>query len=110
MTSQPSTVTAPASDLPPVLTAGLNPNGTSSPNGSSPNGSPHPSPSHRPAKAKRPSRLRYVLAGGVVAILAGAGITAYALTSGPKGPRADLILHTVRYEPLNLTVVERGAL
>ena len=38
------------------------------------------------------------------------GIAAYAFTAGPKGPRADLILYKIHYEPLNLTVVERGAL
>jgi HlyD family secretion protein len=30
--------------------------------------------------------------------------------TGAKGPRADLILYRMHFEPLNLTVVERGAL
>jgi HlyD family secretion protein len=51
-----------------------------------------------------------VLVAGVLAVLAAGGVVAYTLSSGPKGPRADLLLHKVKYEPLNLTVVERGGL
>src|SRR4051794_37597378 len=109
MTNQPSTVTAPAIDPAPVFLPAASPNGAPSPNGSdSPNGAPPPGPT-RPAKRPRGSRLRYVVAGGVLAVLAAAGVGAYSLTAGPKGPRADLILYKVRSEPLNLTVVERGA-
>jgi HlyD family secretion protein len=80
----------------------VSPNGSGSPNGA------HPGPT-RPPKP-RASRWRWLLIGGALAALVVAGIAAYALTTGPKGPRSDLILHKVRYEPLNLTVVERGAL
>ena len=73
---------------------------------SSPNGSPHPGPSTHPVKPRRSSRLKLLLVGCALAALAVAGVAAYSLTSGPKGPRSDLILHKVRYEPLNLTVVE----
>src|SRR5262245_15631424 len=103
MSTQPSTVTAPANDLPQVLKTGFNPNG------SSPNGSEHPSPSPRPA-TRRGSRLRAVILAGLVLGVAGAGVTAYVFSLGPKGPRPDLITHVVKYEPVRLTVVERGAL
>jgi multidrug resistance efflux pump len=49
-----------------------------------------------------------VIAG--LAALAVCGVAAYALTAGTKARRPDLILYKLRYEPLNLTVVERGAL
>jgi multidrug resistance efflux pump len=42
--------------------------------------------------------------------LAACAIVAYAVSAGTKAHRPDLILHKLRYEPLNLTVVERGAL
>jgi multidrug efflux pump subunit AcrA (membrane-fusion protein) len=50
------------------------------------------------------------LVGGLLILLAACGFAGYALTAGTKGPRADLILYKMHYEPLNLTVVERGAL
>ncbi|HEY1376027.1 MAG TPA: hypothetical protein VGF55_04505, partial [Gemmataceae bacterium] len=97
-------VKTPVANLPPVLLTGDSPNGSASPNGV-----PHPGPT-RPAKPRRGNRLRYVLVGGFLALLVAAGIAGYAMTSGPKGPRPDLILYKTKYEPLNLTVVERGAL
>src|SRR5689334_22187852 len=100
MTTQPSTVTAPATDLPAVLKTGLSPNGAGSPNGS-----PSHAPSSRPARPRRASRWRGYLFGGLLLAVAAAGVAGYALTAGPKGPRADLILYKVHYEPLNLTVV-----
>src|SRR5262245_39921917 len=104
MSTQPSTVTAPAPDLPPVLKANVSPNG-------SPNSSGHPETSHPQAGAHpRPSRTRTLLIGGLVLAVAGAGLAAYLLSMGPKAQRTDLILHTVKYEPVRLTVVERGAL
>src|SRR3954452_17508062 len=93
-------------ELPPVLQAGLSPNG----NGSSPNGSPRPESPARPGQARPRSRLRYLLVGGALAVLAAVGVGGYLLSTGPKGPRPDLLLHKVKFEPLNLTVVERGAL
>src|SRR5262245_60023218 len=107
MTSQPlTTVPTPAADLPPVLKAGAGPNGAGSPNGS-----PTPGPSSRPAaRRRRGSRLRTYLFGGLVVALAAAGAAGYALTTSRKGPRPDLLLHTMKFEPLQLTVVERGAL
>lgn len=42
-------------------------------------------------------------------LIAGA-IAAYSVFGGQKGTRPDLILHKVKFEPLDLTVVERGAL
>ena len=65
MTTQPSTVTAPATDLPAVLKTGLSPNGAGSPNGS-----PSHAPSSRPARPRRASRWRAYLFGGLVVALA----------------------------------------
>jgi multidrug efflux pump subunit AcrA (membrane-fusion protein) len=45
----------------------------------------------------------------IVSVFAVAGF-GYWLTTPAKAQRTDLILHTVHLEPLNLTVVERGAL
>jgi HlyD family secretion protein len=75
------------------------------------NGSPHsetPGPAAKPQPAKS-RKGRYLLIGGLLTIAAGS-IAAYSLSAGDKSHRPDLILHKVRYEPLNLTVVERGAL
>src|SRR6516225_4755349 len=108
MTTQPATATDPAPGLPPVLKTGLNPNGAS-PNGDGPNGSPRPDRPKRPGPP-RASRLKAVLIAAALALVAAGGVTGYVLSQGPKGPRPDLILHKVRYEPVQLTVVERGAL
>lgn len=45
----------------------------------------------------------------LVALVA-AGAVGYWYTLAPTPQRTDLILHTTRYEPMNLTVVERGTL
>jgi HlyD family secretion protein len=42
--------------------------------------------------------------------LAGGAAAAYYYTLAPKQQRTDLILHTTRMEPMQLTVVERGTL
>jgi multidrug resistance efflux pump len=104
MTHQPPAAKAPAlPDLPPVLRTADNRNGETP----GQNGSPHPAGK----KAARPrSRLGFILAGGLIAVLAVAGVAGYTLTAGQKGPRPDLILYKVHPEPLNLTVVERGGL
>jgi hypothetical protein len=49
------------------------------------------------------------LVAGVIVVGAAAGATAM-LAGGSKTNRPDLILHTVRHETLDLTVVERGTL
>src|SRR5689334_18132602 len=103
MTNQPTAAAAAANPSPA-------PKPLPSPNGDSPNGSPHPSPAKRPAKPARASRLRAVLIVGLVVAVAAGGVTAFVVSSAPKGPRPDLILHRVRPELVNLTVVERGAL
>jgi multidrug resistance efflux pump len=52
--------------------------------------------------------LYLILGGAGIAILA-AAILLYAFTSGRKTDRPDLLLHTVKNEDIDLTVVERGA-
>src|SRR5690349_4724746 len=104
MTEQPVIVTAPASNLPPVLKAQASPNGAESANGS---------PSHAPAHRGKPrqSKLsRRLTLGGIVVGLIGVAGFFYWLTTPAKAQRTDLILEKVKFEPLNLTVVERGAL
>src|SRR5262249_23347350 len=105
MTTEPTTAApAPAHDLPPVLKTGFNPNGDS------PNGSPHPSPTSRPGKPPRASRKGYLLVAGLLAVVAVGGVATHVAPASPKGARPDPILYKVHHEPLNLTVVERGAL
>src|SRR5262245_13484540 len=103
MNTQPATVTVPV-DLPPAPKTGA------SPNGASPNGSHPPSRLSQPGSHRSGSRLRAVLIAGLVVAVAAAGTGAYFMSMAPKGPRADLILYKVKYEPVNLTVIERGAL
>ena len=81
----------PAEGLPAVLQANGSPNRTTKP---------------RVAKG---GKTKIYAIGGIV-VLAACGLAIYALTAGPKSRRPDLILYKVHYEPLNLTVVERGAL
>jgi len=50
-----------------------------------------------------------VVAGGALAILVTAGLL-YAFTGKSKADRPDLLLHTVKRENLDLTVIERGTL
>src|SRR6266850_418779 len=103
MTEQTTIVTAPASNLPPVLKAPV------SPNGDSPNGSPSLAPARRAKPHRSKLARRLTLAGMVVGLFAVAGF-GYWITSPAKAQRTDLILHAIRMEPLQLTVVERGAL
>src|SRR5215210_856642 len=51
----------------------------------------------------------YLILGGVGLAVLAAAILLYTFTSGRKGDRPDLLLHTVKNEDLDLTVVERGA-
>lgn len=64
-------------------------------------------PPKKSVKKKWPRRLAAV---GVLTLIVIGSFTGYMLTAGTKPVRADLILHTVAYEPLSLTVVERGTL
>jgi multidrug resistance efflux pump len=70
--------------------------------------SPLPASTRLPgAKRRRRGRLLLIIAAVVVAV---GGLTAYALNSAIRPGRVDLVTHTVRYDRLELTVVERGAL
>lgn len=46
----------------------------------------------------------------VLALTVAGGFAYWATTLGPKNVRGDLLLHKVRLEPMQLTVVERGTL
>ncbi|MFO0807256.1 MAG: hypothetical protein U0746_01395 [Gemmataceae bacterium] len=85
-----------APNLPPVLLTQV-----------SQNGSPHPERSRPKRQSKLLPRL---LVGLLFSLLATGAVVAYWLSLGPKGQRTDLIIHRVKFEPLRLTVVERGAL
>lgn len=95
------------------------PNGSPSPSRSLsalpplPNGTPSDSLAERATdrvgkRAGRKARFWWLVAGAIV-VGAAAGATAM-LAGGNKTNRPDLILHTVKFESLDLTVVERGAL
>jgi multidrug resistance efflux pump len=104
MLPHPATANPPASptnktDAPPPVTAVNGPNGSPSPGGS------------RLPQARRLSKGGKALVGGLAAL------TLLAIAGGAwyfffriGGARADLLLHKVRYEQLQLTIVERGAL
>src|SRR5262245_20328337 len=68
--------------------------------------------SARPEVGEAPPRkfpTSWVVAGAGAALLAG-GIFYYIFAGGSKVNRPDLLLHTVKHEDLDLTVVERGTL
>jgi len=69
------------------------------------NGSPHPARS--PGRARR-RLVNLAAVGGFLALAA--GVAAYLYARTPAQQRTDLLFHTVRKEPMRLTVVERGAL
>lgn len=75
------------------------------------NGSASPQPAAIPRRPKKKSRAKAFIGTILALILAGAGAFAYwSTTLGPKNLRGDLLLHKVRREPMQLTVVERGTL
>ena len=74
------------------------------------NGSLHHEPSNRPRPRPRPSKTKKVLITLLLAAIVVAAGIAYWFTLAPKPQRTDLILYTTRYEPMQLTVVERGTL
>jgi multidrug resistance efflux pump len=95
---------APTASNPPELGNLLTPTGNGSPNGS-------PS-SSRPPKLKGWSRrTKLLIAVGAVLFLSAGGLGAYEWLHSARGAsRADLVLHKVKYDRLELTVIERGAL
>src|SRR5437763_14695333 len=108
----------PATSAPPAKSETLNPAPTSpEPNGlpeakvtSPPNGAPSPSPSRLPRAQGSKRGLKLLLIGTAVLLIgAGSGGGWYWYT-GVRTSRPDLITHTVTKAPLQLTVVERGAL
>src|SRR5262249_14437769 len=85
-------------------------NPTAAPALTGPNNSPHPAPS-RPPKARRLGSGSKLLVALVLLLLVGGGSFAAWYFLGTKnGPRPDLLLHTVKPEKLQVTIVERGAL
>ena len=69
--------------------------------------SPHPEIGDGPGGRKFP--LTLILIGGALAIAVTAGLLIY-MTGKSKADRPDLLLHTVKTDNLDLTVVERGTL
>src|SRR5262245_19960630 len=52
----------------------------------------------------------YLLLIGIVGAVLAAGVLVFVFSGRSKTNRPDLLLHTVKLEDLDLTVVERGAL
>jgi hypothetical protein len=73
------------------------------------NGSPTGEHHELPEAGGRKFPLYAVLGGGGLAVLVTAFLLYY-FTKGSKADRPDLLLHTIKLENLDLTVVERGTL
>jgi multidrug resistance efflux pump len=100
MKSEPATV-ASTPDSPPPLEALPATN----------NGSPSPGRSRLPRAAGWSNRAKLLAAAGAILVLSLGSVGAYSLFHNPLGAtRPDLVWHTVKYDRLELTIVERGAL
>lgn len=67
-------------------------------------------PKTLPSKSARRKTPTVLVVAGLLTLAGLAVGGGYLLTAGNQAVRADLILHTVKYQPLSLTVVERGTL
>ncbi len=74
-----------------------------------PSASALPSPSRLPGAKPRSRRVKWIIGGGAAVGALGIFLAIY-LSPAFRPVRVDLVLHTVRPERLELTVVERGAL
>src|SRR5579885_2500747 len=104
MKSEPATVASPPSNPPEPASRLAEPN-------SPPNGSPSHGPSRLPRAQGFSSRFK-LLAAAAVLLVTGLGPGgAYQLLHNAHGAaRPDLVLHKVKRDRLELTIVERGAL
>src|SRR5438309_578029 len=76
----------------------------------SPNGSPNPNGSRLP-KARRMSKsVKVILLVTAIVVAASSTGGAWYYFTGLGSSRKDLVLHTVGFDNLQLTIVERGAL
>jgi HlyD family secretion protein len=75
------------------------------------NGSPRPGPSRLPRARGLGSRAKLLMGAGVLLVLALGSVGAYEwLHAVRAGARPDLVLHKVKKDRLELTIIERGAL
>src|SRR5437763_6492211 len=75
-----------------------------------PSSSPNRAPSRLPRARRWSKSARALLAVVVLLLVGGAATAGWWFFGRATGPRADLLLHKVRYEKLQLTIVERGTL
>jgi multidrug efflux pump subunit AcrA (membrane-fusion protein) len=81
------------------------------PEAKSPTRYPTASPSRRPPRRRFGAGAKVGIASAAVVLLVAGGVVAYQVaTKAFTGPRNDLVWHVVAYEPLPMTIVERGAL
>jgi multidrug efflux pump subunit AcrA (membrane-fusion protein) len=74
------------------------------------NGAPK-SANGRPALTRRKGKTRkLLLAGALVALTFAGSVAVQSFVAGHHPQRTDVVTHTVGYEPIQVTVVERGAL
>lgn len=96
----------PATATPQPHAAGLSSNGDPSVLTSA----PRPGPSRLPRPRRWGTGAKVLALLVIVLLLGGVGTGGWMITRGNAGPRPDLLLHKVKYEKLQLTIVERGTL
>jgi RND family efflux transporter MFP subunit len=112
MTSQPGSEVSPVPSSPEVTTLSVpEPKGLlAEAKAAVPNGQAKAFTTRLPQAQRRSARTKFLLATGLLLLVAGAAAAAYMVMGKGRNLRTDLVTHTVKHEKLLLTIVERGAL
>src|SRR5690348_6038259 len=99
----------PANANPPLQTSPEN-NPQPAEKTATPTSSPSREPSRLPRARRWSKTARALLAVAVLLLLGGGATAGWWFFGRSAGPRPDLLLHKVRYEKIQQTIVERGIL